>query len=396
VLLLERIHSDADAILEAAGIEIVRQDAAMQPAELAAALADVGFVGIRSKSHIDASVIAASPQLHAIGCFCIGYNQVDLAATGRAGVPVFNSPFSNTRSVAELTIAEIVALHRGRFDKSMAMHAGRWDKSAAGANKIRGRTLGIVGYGHIGTQVSILAEAMGMRVLYHDVAEKLPLGNARSVPLGELLAESDVVTLHVPATDRTDMMIDAAAIRAMKPGAILINNARGSVVDLAALAEALQRQQLRGAAIDVFPDEPAANQAAFTVPLAGLPNVIMTPHVGGSTQEAQAAIARDVAGKLVRYLEVGSTTAAVNVPEVDLPRLRPGQHRILHWHRNVPGVLSRLHGMLAELDVNINAEFLQSDAETSYVILDVDPHQGQMVRDRLREIPETIRVRTLL
>ncbi len=398
VLLLERIHADADPILEAAGLEVVRHDAAMPAAELAeaAAEADAGFVGIRSKSRVDGSVLDRCPELHAIGCFCIGTNQVDAGAAGRLGVPVFNSPFSNTRSVAELVIAEIIGLHRSLLDRSMAMHGGRWEKTASGANEIRGRTLGIVGYGHIGTQVSIMAEAMGMRVLYHDVVEKLPLGNARPVPMAELLAESDVVTLHVPATERTRGMIDADAIRAMKPGAILINNARGSVVDLDALADALRREHLRGAAIDVFPEEPASNHAAFRTPLAGLPNVILTPHVGGSTQEAQAAIARDVASKLVRYLEVGSTTAAVNVPEVDLPRLRPGQHRILHWHRNVPGVLSRMHGMLAELDVNINAEYLQSNTDTSYVILDVDPHHDAMVRERLREIPETIRVRTLL
>ena len=396
VLLLERIHPVADAILEAAGLEVLRIDEAPDADRLTAALRGVGFLGIRSKTSLDASVLSRCDDLHAVGCFCIGTNQVDGEAAGLRGVPAFNSPFSNTRSVAELTIAEIIALHRGLVDKSAAMHQGLWDKSAAGCHEIRGRTLGIVGYGHIGTQVSILAEALGMRVLYHDILEKLPLGNARAVPMAELLAESDVVSVHVPATDRTAGMIDAAVLAAMKPGAVFINNARGSVADLDALAAALRSGHLRGAALDVFPEEPAATRADFRCTLAGLPNVILTPHVGGSTEEAQAAIARDVAGKLTRYLQVGSTTAAVNVPEVDLPRLRPGQHRILHWHRNVPGVLSRMHGMLAELGVNINAEYLQSDARTSYVILDVDPHHDEVVRERLREIPETIRVRTLL
>ncbi len=396
VLLLERIHPDADAILEAAGLEVVRIDEALDPERLSGALEGVGMLGIRSRTRLDATVLRRHPDLHAVGCFCIGTNQIDGPEAGRLGVPVFNSPFSNTRSVAELTIAEVIALHRDLMDKSAGMHHGRWDKSAAGSHEIRGRTLGIIGYGHIGTQVSILAEALGMRVLYHDILEKLPLGNARAVPMAELLAESDAVTIHVPATDRTAGMVDAAAIAAMKPGAVLINNARGSVVDLAALAEALRSGRLRGAAVDVFPEEPDGTRADFACPLAGLPNVILTPHVGGSTEEAQAAIARDVAGKLARYLEVGSTTTAVNVPEVDLPRLRPGQHRILHWHRNVPGVLSRMHGMLADLQVNINAEYLQSDPVTSYVILDVDPHHDAVVRERLREIPETIRVRTLL
>jgi D-3-phosphoglycerate dehydrogenase len=396
VLLVEKIHPAAVATLREHGAEVRSLDGALEAKAGADALRGVHVLGIRSKSRVSDAILAAAPDLLAVGCFCIGTNQVDLGSAGRRGVAVFNSPFSNTRSVAEMTIAEIVALHRRLFDKSMNLHAGRWDKSADRAHEVRGRTLGIVGYGHIGSQVSVLAESFGMRVIYYDVALKLPLGNARAVDsLDALLAEADVVTVHVPATPATAGLFGRSAFTRMRPGALFINNARGSVVDMGALADALRSGHLGGAATDVYPEEPQQPEAPFACPLAGLGNVILTPHIGGSTEEAQHAIAREVAGKLVRFLREGTTTSAVNVPEVDLPHLRAEQHRILHFHRNVPGVLSKLHGMLADLNVNINAEYLQSNAEVSYVILDVDPHHGETVRERLHTIPETIRVRTL-
>jgi D-3-phosphoglycerate dehydrogenase len=321
---------------------------------------------------------------------------VALNAARRGGVAVFNAPFSNTRSVAELTIAEIVVLHRRLLERSNDLHDGRWRKSAQGAHEIRGRTLGIVGYGHIGSQLSVLAEAMGMRVLYFDVAPKMSIGNARaSESLKALLSECDVVSLHVPDTPATQGLFGAVEFAHMRAGSIFINNARGTVVDLDALAAALKSGHLAGAAVDVFMGEPRSNDEAFSTPLAGLPNVILTPHIGGSTREAQHAIAEDTARKLRTYILEGSTLASVSVPQVDLPSPRPNQSRILHFHRNVPGVLGRLHTMLAELNVNINAEFLQSDLETSYVILDVDPGHDDAVKAGLHAIEETIRLRTL-
>ncbi|MFO0872958.1 MAG: phosphoglycerate dehydrogenase [Phycisphaerales bacterium] len=354
------------------------------------------LLGIRSKSRLDRGLLEETDRLLAIGCFCIGTDQVDLPAARSRGIAVFNAPFSNTRSVAELTIAEIVALSRRLGDKSAALHAGRWDKSATGAHEVRGRTLGIVGYGHIGSQVSVLAESMGLRVIYFDTASKLPMGNAQPVPtLDALLERSDVVSLHVPATPSTERMIGAAQLARMKPGAMLINNARGSVVDVPALADALRRGAVGGAAVDVFPSEPEESTGAFACELVGLPNVILTPHIGGSTEEAQENIARDVSAKLARFVRNGSTTSSVNVPEVDLPSPRENQHRILHFHHNVPGVLGRMHTMLAELGVNINAEYLQSSGELSYVILDIDPMADEAVKEGMRRVPETIRVRTL-
>lgn len=396
VVLLEGVHPAAAATLRGQGFEVHESRGALEGAALIDALRGAAILGIRSKTQLPGDVLEACPDLLAVGCFCIGTNQVDLAAAAQLGIAVFNSPFSNTRSVAELTIAEIIALHRRLFDKSVGMHHGRWDKSAAHAHEIRGRTLGIVGYGHIGSQLSVLAESMGMRVVYYDVAPRLPMGNA--MPLGslrELLETADVVSLHVPATPLTEGMIGEAELAAMRPGSFLINNARGSVVDLHALCAALRDGQVAGAAIDVFPDEPAANDATFSCELAGLPNVLLTPHIGGSTEEAQENIARDVSSKILRFMLNGSTTSSVNVPEVELPQLRSDQHRILHFHRNVPGVLSRMHSMLAARGVNINAEFLQSKGDLSYVILDVDPVEGEAVKDGMRQIPETIRVRTL-
>ena len=372
-LLLEGIHPDAVPVLEAAGLEVDTEAGALAESDLDAALADVAVLGVRSKSRLTPELLDRHPELLAVGCFCIGTDQLDLRDAARRGLAVFNAPFSNTRSVAELTIAEIVALHRRLGDRSRELHEGVWRKSAAGAHEVRGRTLGIVGYGHIGSQVSVLAEAFGMRVMFHDITSKLALGNAHSVDsLDLLLAESDVVTLHVPDEPSTRGLIGASEIARMRPGAMLINNARGSVVDLEALASALREGRIGGAAVDVYPSEPKRNDDPFGTPLAGLPNVILTPHIGGSTEEAQAAIARDAAGKIARYLTEGSTRTSVSVPEVDLPSPRPDRHRILHFHRNVPGVLGRMHTLLAEIDANITAEYLQSDPEVSYVILDVE------------------------
>ncbi len=396
ILLTEGIHAAADEVLAPSGLRVRRHDGALPPGGDPDLLAGVRMLGIRSKSRVTADVLAGAADLHAVGCFCIGTNQVDLEEACRRGVAVFNAPFSNTRSVAEMTIAEIIALHRRLFEKSMAMHRGEWDKSAAHAHEVRGRVLGIVGYGHIGSQVSVLAEALGMHVIYHDTAPKLPLGNAHPLPsLGDVLAQADVVTVHVPETPLTKGLIGAAEIALMKPGAFLINNARGCVTDPLAIAAALREGRLGGYATDVYPSEPGDGKARFESPLVGLPNAILTPHIGGSTEEAQANIAREVAEKLTRYMLNGTTTSAVNVPAVELPQLRPQEHRILHFHRNVPGVLSKMHAVLADLGVNINAEYLQSNAEVSYVILDVDPHHGDKVRERLSAIPETIRVRTL-
>ena len=395
-LLLEGIHADADAVLESAGLSVTHERSALTTEALDAALEGVTVLGVRSKSRLSPDLLDRHPDLLAIGCFCIGTDQLDLRDAARRGLAVFNAPFSNTRSVAELTIAEVVALHRRLGDRSRELHDGVWRKSAAGAHEVRGRTLGIVGYGHIGSQVSVLAEAFGMRVLYHDTAPKLALGNAQPTDsLDRLLAESDVVTVHVPDEPSTRDLIGAREIDGMRPGAMLINNARGSVVDLDALSEALRDGRIGGAAVDVYPSEPKRNDDPFATPLAGLPNVILTPHIGGSTEEAQAAIARDAASKLARYLTEGSTRSSTSVPEVDLPSPKPDRHRILHFHRNVPGVLGRMHTLLAEIDANITAEYLQSDPEVSYVILDVESDSVHDVAERMRSIPETIRMRTL-
>jgi len=415
VVLLENIHPRAEQLLAAEGFKVDRLKGALEGRALVEAIADAHAIGIRSGSLVKAEAIAACPRLLAIGCFCIGTNQVDLRAACAAGTPVFNSPFSNTRSVAELTIAEVIALHRRMLDRSAQMHAGGWDKSASGSHEVRGRTLGIVGYGRIGSQVSVLAEAMGMRVIYYDVLACLPLGNARPArTLDELLGASDAVTLHVPATKATERMIGPRQIEKMRDGAYLINNARGGVVDIPALAAALRSGKVGGAALDVFPEEPAAAGEQFKSEVRGLPNVILTPHVGGSTEEAQEAIADDVAGKLAKFINNGSTTAAVNVPQVDLPEQWSApsididasesaaaaerakrRHRILHFHRNVPGVLSKMHGAIAEIGANIAAEYLQTNADIGYVVLDVDPTDAEGIIERLRGIPETVRVRML-
>jgi D-3-phosphoglycerate dehydrogenase / 2-oxoglutarate reductase len=401
VLLLESVHPHGVELFKADGFSVQTVAASPDPAALPAMLANTHVLGLRSKTQLTSDLIAASPKLLAVGCFCIGTDQVDLPAAASRGIPVFNSPFGNTRSVAELTIAEIVALYRQLLPKSIGMHAGAWDKSASGCHEVRGKTLGLVGYGHIGSQVSVLAEAMGMRVIYFDIVPKLPLGNARAVrSLADLLQQADVVSLHVPATDQTEGMIGERELAMMKKGSYLINNARGLVVDIPALAKALKASHLAGAALDVFPVEPAGKNEPFVSDLRGISNVILTPHVGGSTAEAQESIADDVARKLMSHINTGSTTGAVNVPQVELPSQgdadaasRP--HRILHFHRNVPGVLSKMHALIAQLGANINAEYLRTNADLGYVVLDVDPTNAEPILAGLRQIPETIRVRVL-
>ncbi len=397
VVLLENIHPVARANLEAAGFEVELHDRAYQGDELLAVVGDAHLVGIRSKTRLTADFFAGAPNLWGVGAFCIGTNQIDLVAAAAHGVPVFNEAFSNTRSVAELVIAETIALNRGLFDRSVGMHRGAWRKSALGAHEIRGRTLGIVGYGRIGSQTSVLAEAMGMQVIYYDVVDVLPMGMARRVEsLDALLAEADVVTLHVPATAGTQDLIQARELGLMKPGSFLLNNARGNVVDVDALADALRSGHLAGAAVDVFPREPSQNISdAFESPLCGLPNVILTPHIGGSTVEAQENIGHSVSNRMAKLMNNGTTATAVNVPEVQLPKLHRDNHRVIHFHRNKPGVLGRVNSLLADLGANISSQFLQTDAEHGYLIVDISPEHGEALTERLLEVPETVRVRTL-
>ena len=398
VLLLEGISPNAVETFRAAGYNNVVTHAKSLPEdELRAAIADAHFVGIRSRTQLTAEVLADAKRLMAIGCFCIGTNQVDLEAAELAGVPVFNAPYSNTRSVAELVLAEAIMLLRGIPQKSAQCHRGGWSKSAAGSHEARGKTLGIVGYGHIGTQVGVLAEGLGMQVLFHDIETKLSLGNARaSRDLDELLAISDVVTLHVPETPATRWMFGESQIARMKPGAHLINASRGTVVDIDALAAALHSGHLGGAAVDVFPEEPKGNDDPLVSPLLGIDNVILTPHVGGSTLEAQDNIGIEVAAKLVRYSDNGSTLSAVNFPEVTLPE-HAGSHRLLHIHRNVPGVLSRVNEIFGHRGINIDGQFLRTDANVGYVVIDVsaDDAQATELRAALAAIPGTLRTRVL-
>ena len=399
VVLFENVHPRAAELLTARGYDVEPVNGSLSGDELVEAPGGAHMVGIRSKTQLTRDFFERTRHLWAVGCFCIGTNQVDLDAAAEKGVCVFNAPFSNTRSVAEKTICEIIALHRRLFDRSRAMHDGKWEKSAKGANEIRGKTLGIIGYGRIGSQLSVLAESMGMRVMYHDVVDTLPLGNAVQAPsLRDLLQHSDVVSLHVPATSATDNLITRRELEQMKPGAYLINNARGNIVDLDALGRALEQGHIGGAAIDVFPEEPAKNDAEFTPPLQGLPNVILTPHIGGSTAEAQRNIAEEVGQKLITLMDNGSTTTSGNLPEVQLPVLHEDHRRVLHIHQNVPGVLAKLHTIASELGMNIAAQHLQSDPARSYVIFDVKASSAdaQALCDRLKsEMPETIRARSI-
>ena len=393
-VLLEGIHRSAVDALAADGYTTVdTHPGALVGDALADALADAHFLGIRSRTQLTEAVLDAAPKLVAVGAFCIGTNQIDLAAAARRGVPVFNAPFSNTRSVAELVLAETVMLLRGIPQKNALLHRGGWTKSAAGSYEARGKVLGIVGYGHIGTQIGVLAEQLGLSVVFCDVETKLPLGNARQLAtLDEVLAVSDVVTLHVPETPETQMMVGAVQLARMKPGASLINASRGTVVDLDALAAALESGRIAGAAIDVFPVEPERNDQGFDSPLARFDNVILTPHIGGSTLEAQESIGREVAAKLIRYSNNGSTVSAVNFPEVSLPA-PAGQSRLLHIHRNVPGMLARINDEFSRAGINVAAQYLRTDENVGYVVMDVDATASAVAYEGLCGIPGTIRCR---
>lgn len=395
-LLLEGVHQSALNALEAAGYTNIEYHRKSLPeAELRQQLRSAHFVGIRSRTQLTAEVLAEAERLIGIGCFCIGTNQVDLDAATERGIAVFNAPYSNTRSVAELVLAEAILLLRGIPEKNALAHRGIWKKTAEGAHEIRGKTLGIVGYGSIGMQLSVLAESLGMKVCFHDVTTRLPLGNAVQMDsLTSLLGAADVVSLHVPDTPQTRLMVGADELAAMKPGAVLINAARGTVVDIPALAEALERRHLSGAAIDVFPQEPRANDEEFQSPLRSFDNVILTPHIGGSTEEAQENIGAEVAEKLVRYSDNGTTTSSVNLPEVALPA-HPGKHRLLHIHRNVPGVMSAINRIFSDNHINIAAQFLQTSDQVGYVVIDVDTAYSELALEKIRNIEGTIRSRLL-
>jgi D-3-phosphoglycerate dehydrogenase len=396
-LLLENVHPDAVALLEGAGCEVEALDRALDDADLTAALDGVQILGIRSKTEVPAAVLG-SPQagdLVAIGAFCIGTNQIDLAtATGR-GVAVFNAPFSNTRSVVELALAEIIALTRRLTEKNADTHAGVWDKSATGAHEVRGRRLGIVGYGNIGAQLSVLAEALGMTVSFFDTADKLALGNARRCgSLDELLASSDIVTLHVDGRPGNNAMFGAEQFAVMRQGSLFLNLSRGFVVDHGALRERIHSGHIAGAAVDVFPVEPRGRGEEFESELRGLPNVILTPHIGGSTEEAQQDIGRYVAGKLRDFAAEGTTTMSVNLPHLALPQ-RTDLHRVAHVHHNVPGVLARINGVLAEHKVNIEGQLLGTRGEVGYVLTDIAADDPAALVAELSALAETVRVRLL-
>jgi len=396
ILLTESIHPVAVERLEEEGFEVERLSGALKEDELIDRIPDVHVIGIRSKTNITAKVLEAAERLIAVGCFCIGTNQVELGSANGRGVPVFNAPFSNTRSVAELVMAEIVMLSRHLGDHLQELHRGGWNKTAKGSHEIRGKTLGIVGYGHIGAQVGVLAEAFGLSVIFYDIAARLPMGNNRAVAsLEELLEQSDFVTLHVPETPQTKMMIRADELSHMKQRAYLLNASRGSVVDLEALAAALQGERLAGAAIDVYPVEPRQNgEREFESPLIGLPNVILTPHIGGSTEEAQEAIGREVSAVLSRFVHTGATIGAVNFPQVDLPASR-NTHRMLNVHKNVPGVMRDINRILSERNANIHGQTLATDEGIGYLISDIDSAVSDEVVAAVGALSTSIKTRIL-
>ncbi len=395
-LLLEGVHPSARATLQQSGYSYIEEHKKALPLEeLKVAIANTHFVGIRSRTQLTQEVFDAAKKLVAVGCFCIGSNQVELDAATRRGITVFNAPFSNTRSVAELVLAEAILLLRGVPSKNAAAHRGEWQKTAANAFEIRGKKLGIIGYGNIGMQLGVIAEGLGMQVQFYDTSNKLPLGNARQVPsLNQLLASSDVVSLHVPESPATQNLIGAAQLAQMPAGSILINASRGTVVDIDALADALQSGALGGAGIDVFPVEPRSNDDEFISPLRRFDNTFLTPHIGGSTIEAQENIGMEVAEKLARYSDTGTTTSSLNFPEVALPE-HAGSHRLLHIHRNVPGVLSAINSVFSENRINVSAQFLQTNDQVGYVVIDIDAEYSDMALKKLATIDGTIRSRVL-
>jgi D-3-phosphoglycerate dehydrogenase len=393
VLLLENIHESANELLSERGFQVERASGALPESELKRRVADVQVLGIRSKTQITAAVLAEARHLVAVGCFCIGTNQVDLVTANRRGVPVFNAPFSNTRSVAEMILSEIVMLARQLGDRSREVHEGRWRKVSVGSLEVRGKTLGIVGYGHIGRQVGVLCESLGMRIVFYDRATKLPMGNNKSCSsLAELLAESDFVTLHVPATKETQSMIGANELAQMKKGSYILNASRGTVVQIPALVEALRSGHLAGAAVDVYPEEPESNVDTFKSDLQGLSNVVLTPHIGGSTGEAQASIGREVATSLIRFAESGATVGAVNFPQIEMPQ-DTGTVRLLNVHRNVPGVLRDVNRIVSERQANIHSQLLSTDAEIGYLIMDLDQDVSHDVYESIAALGTSIRTR---
>jgi len=396
ILLLENISDSAVAELKAGGYtEVQKINGALSEADLVKAVKGVHLLGIRSKTRITKPVIDAADKLLAIGAFCIGVNQVDLRAATERGVAVFNAPYSNTRSVAELIIGLCVMLIRRIPDKNTAAHQGRWLKEATGSYELRGKTLGIIGYGNIGSQVSIMAEAMGMHVIYYDIATKLPHGNAKQIrDLKELLKLSDIVTLHVPSDSTTRNMINADTLKSVKKGSILLNYSRGDVVELGALKKAIGKGSISGAAIDVFPDEPEKNGDKFSTVLQDLPNVILTPHIGGSTEEAQANIGLDVTAKLIKYLEFGTSEGSHTVPPVSLPP-QAGTHRILHIHKNIPGVLGEINSRLSARKINILGQYLKTNDDIGYVILDVDSRMSKAAFEILKDVNGTVKARMI-
>ncbi len=397
VLLLEGVHRSAIELFEAEGFQVEALKHALEGEELAARVADVHVLGIRSKTQVRGPALEAARRLLTLGCFCIGTNQVDLASANAHGVPVFNAPFSNTRSVAEMILAEIVMLARKLGDCSRDLHQGLWTKAAVGCYEVRGKTLGVIGYGHIGRQIGVMAEMIGMQVVFYDIAPRLPMGNNRVMKsMAELLATADFVTLHVPETRETANMIDAPELAQMKKGSYLLNASRGSVVVIPALAAAVKSGHLAGAAIDVYPEEPAANGPGFESELRGLPNVVLTPHVGGSTAEAQEAIGREVATALIRFVNQGATTGAVNFPQVELPALEGREtHRILNVHRNVPGVLRDITRIVSDLNANIEAQSLSTDPDIGYLVMDLGRDVADEVQKAIAALPTNIRTRIL-
>lgn len=394
VLLLENIHPLAAELFTAEGYQVQVLPGSLTEAELIKELKDISILGIRSATKVTEKVLQHAPRLLGVGAFCIGTNQIDLSAAARNGVAVFNAPYSNTRSVVELTIGEIIMLARKTFARSTDMHAGVWNKSASGSMEVRGKSLGIIGYGNIGSQLSVLAEGLGMKVFFYDITDKLTLGNAtRCTSLQELLQQSDIVSVHVDGRPENKSLIGAQEITTMKDGALLVNNSRGSIVNVTAVAAAITSGKIGGYAADVFPEEPENNQE-FTSPLRGLPNVVLTPHIGGSTQEAQRNIGEFVAQKLMSFINTGNTVLSVNIPNLQLPQLN-NAHRLIHIHQNVPGVLAKVNSIITGSGSNIVGQYLSTNNNIGYVITDIEQKYSESIKQQLAELPETIRIRLL-
>lgn len=395
IILTEKIDSSAKACFEEFGYKVTEVSGALEGDSLKEHINDVHVLGVRSRSKITDEFLSQAKRLLCVGCFTVGTDQVELSPARKYGVPVFNAPYSSTRSVAELTIACMVSLARKLGDQNSGMHNGRWEKVAKGCHEVRDKTLGIIGYGHIGQQVGLLAESFGLNIVFFDVTKKLPLGRAKGLEsMDELLAQSDFISLHVPATSQTENMIGSRELSVAKKGAYFINHSRGKVVDITALREAILGGHIAGAAIDVFPDEPGSNSAPFESPLCGVPNVIMTPHVGGSTEEAQCNIGREVARSLIDFIDSGSTMGAVNFPNINLPALHDS-HRILNIHRNLPGALSEVNQVISDVGANIDAQYLSTTEDIGYLIMDINREVSEEVKDRLRALPKSIKTRML-